>query len=174
MSYYQGDYRGDWYGGAQGDPFLGSLFGLAARGIKGIIGKIRGPGAGAIVKSFPGVGAIERVGSKVGGIIRAHPVLSGAGAAGVIAAVGAGAERMIAGPGMGARGPKGFHACKSKHGCKSGAWVRNRRMNPCNPRALRRAIRRAHSFEKLARHVIGFSSPRKPKGHMYFKRKRKK
>jgi hypothetical protein len=51
---------------------------------------------------------------------------------------------------------------------------KHRRMNACNPRALRRAIRRAHAFERLAKHVIGFSSPRKPKGHMYFKRKRKR
>jgi hypothetical protein len=43
-------------------------------------------------------------------------------------------------------------------------------MNVTNPRALRRAIRRAHGFEKLAMKVLGFTRPHKPKGKPYFKR----
>ncbi|MGH9024373.1 MAG: hypothetical protein ACRDV9_14995 [Acidimicrobiia bacterium] len=49
-----------------------------------------------------------------------------------------------------------------------------RRMNVTNPKALRRAIRRAAGFEKLAKRVIGFSSPRKPKGRTYFRKTRAK
>jgi len=41
--------------------------------------------------------------------------------------------------------PKGFHADK-KWGLKC---VRNRRMNPLNPRALRRALRRVDQFENF-------------------------
>jgi len=46
---------------------------------------------------------------------------------------------------------------------------KHRRMNVTNPRALRRAIRRARGFEKMARKVLGFTSPRKPKGRSYFR-----
>jgi len=51
---------------------------------------------------------------------------------------------------------------------------KRRRMNIGNARALRRAIRRARGFEKLARKVMGFTSPRKPKGRSYFRASRKK
>lgn len=50
---------------------------------------------------------------------------------------------------------------------------KRRRMNVTNPRALRRAIRRARGFEKMARKVLGFTSPRKPKGRVYFRNKRR-
>ena len=175
MGYYQGDYRGDWYGGTRGDPFLGGIFNKVFSVGKSLLG-LGGPSQAGIVKavetgiqkatSFPGVGTIGKIGKSAIGLVKAHPVLSGAGAAGIIGAVSGGALGRSMGGGM---PMKGFHLSR-----KSGRVVRNRRMNACNPRALRRAIRRAHSFERLARHVIGFSSPRKPKGHMYFKRKRKK
>jgi hypothetical protein len=172
MGYYQGDY----YRGTAGDPFLGGLFskvftvGKALLGFPGG-GKVLPGVAGPVTLSGAG-GALKRVGGKIVAIAKQHPVLTGAGAAGIIGLGGAGAERELFGGGGGRM--RGFHPCKSKHGCKSGAMVRNRHMNPCNPRALRRAIRRAHSFERLAKHVIGFSSPRKPKGHMYFKKRRRK
>jgi hypothetical protein len=93
----------------------------------------------------------------MGAIIK-HPVLSAAAAAGVAGgAMVAGAEALMGGGGA----PKGFHHCKSKHGCKSGEWVRNRHMNPCNPRALRRAIRRATRFTRLAMKTIHLVHPKK-------------
>ena len=46
--------------------------------------------------------------------------------------------------------PSGYHYAKDG----SGRLVRNRRMNPANPRALRRAVRRMDGFEKLARRVL--------------------
>jgi len=96
-------------------------------------------------------------------MIKGHPILSAAGGAGL----------------LGAAGLAGMSALKGRAGKKLSHLAltgerKKRRMNPTNPRALRRAIRRAHAFERLAKHVIGFSSPRKPKGHMYFKRKRKR
>lgn len=50
--------------------------------------------------------------------------------------------------------------------------VRSRRMNVANPRALRRAIRRAQGFGKLARRVLSFVSAKAPKGKGVFKRKK--
>lgn len=55
---------------------------------------------------------------------------------------------------------------------KGSVCVKTRRLNVANPRALRRAIRRARGFAKLARRVITFTSPRAPKGKMTFKRGR--
>ena len=69
------------------------------------------------------------------------------------------------GPGvlpMGGRGgcaiPSGYHFAKDG----SGRLVRNRRMNVANPRALRRAMRRAQGFEKLARRSINFNKRIRP------------
>jgi hypothetical protein len=99
-----------------------------------------------------------------------HPVLSAAGAAGVVgAAIGAEGAHLMGGGGA----PKGFHHCKSKHGCKSGEWVRNRHMNPCNPRALRRAIRRATRFTKLAMKTIHLVHPKKKGRFGGFKKRRR-
>jgi hypothetical protein len=168
MSYYQGDfYRGDpgFFGS------LGKVFRGVASSVAGFIPAVGGIASKVLSKLPVGArGAIEASGRA---IIK-HPVLTGAGAAGVIGAVGAGSmiHRAPGGgaimPGGGGIPMRGFHVSR-----KTGRVVKNRRMNPCNGRALRRAIRRAHAFERMAKHVIGFSSPRKPRGHMYFKRKRK-
>lgn len=176
MSYYQGDFygRGGYY---RGDPGFFSFIGGLAKGAVGMIPGV-GPAlasglgaltkpkmASAIVKAGEGTLATRAM-KGVTSIVKGHPVLSAAGAAGALGlGLGAGAEALMGGA---KRGRRGFHM--NKHG----KMVRNRYMNPCNPRALRRAIRRAHGFERLAKHVLGFSSPRKPKGHMYFKRKRKR
>jgi hypothetical protein len=94
-----------------------------------------------------------------------HPVLSAAAAAGVGGMLaGAGAERLME-PGATMRG---FHISK-----KTGNVVRNRHMNPCNPRALRRAIRRATRFTKLAMKTIHLVHPKK-KGRFGGFRKRKR
>jgi hypothetical protein len=93
----------------------------------------------------------------VGAIIK-HPVLSAAGAAGVAGAAMVEGAHMMGGGGC---APKGFHHCKSKHGCKTGVFVRNRHMNPCNPRALRRAIRRTTRFTRLAMKTIHLVHPKK-------------
>lgn len=165
MGYYQGDpFRGSYRGDPGFFSFLGKIAKVGAGFIPGVGGLV-GKATGAIEKVGAGrVGAIARAGA--GAIIK-HPVLSAAGAAGAVGAAGALAGRHVgvtAGVGM-----KGFHVSR-----KTGKVVRNRRMNPANGRALRRALRRAHAFERLARRVIGFSSPRRPKGHMYFKRKKHK
>lgn len=50
--------------------------------------------------------------------------------------------------------------------------VKSRRMNVTNVRALRRSIRRATGFAKLARRVLSFVDAKAPKGRARFKRKR--
>jgi len=54
---------------------------------------------------------------------------------------------------MGAHAPSGYHLDKATRS----RWVRNRRMNIANPRALRKAMRRVSGFEKLAKRTISFT-----------------
>jgi hypothetical protein len=170
MGYYMGDYyAGDYYRMARGDP---GFFGFLGRAIKGVAGGVLG-------KVFPGglpqlgergvVKRLPQVLGKVGPIVRKVGPIAGVAAGG--AAIGALGSRALAGAGG---CPKGFHPCKSRYGCKRGDCVRNRRMNVCNPRALRRGIRRAAGFSKLARRVMRFTSPRPPRGRAYFRPKRRK
>lgn len=66
-------------------------------------------------------------------------------------------------------GPGGHHRPK-----KGEPGWKPRRMHVTNPKALRRAIRRAQGFEKLAMKVLSFTRPHgRPKGHPHFKRKRR-
>src|SRR5712692_6094093 len=170
MGYYQGDF----YGGAVGDPGIGSFFGGLAKRAIGFIPGI-GPAASAVAGAIfkPRAATAGSIVKAAGGIIMKHPVVSGAAAAGIVGAAGVGVGRMI-GPGAGGLAPKGFHLCKSKHGCRRGQFVKNRHMNPCNPRALRRAIRRTHSFARLAMHTIHLVHPKKKALFGGFKKKAKK
>jgi hypothetical protein len=170
MSYYQGDfYRGDYYAG---DP---GLFGFLGKAFKAVAGTAAGfiPGVGPGVQKLLGGGA--KVAAAAGGMtgthgmtsaassmlrrgvaaVKGHPVLSAAGAAG---ALGAGTALMRGGHPAAAAGAamRGYHISK-----KTGALVRNRRMNVCNPRALRRSLRRAHGFAKLAMRTIHIVHPKK-------------
>lgn len=54
---------------------------------------------------------------------------------------------------IGAHAPSGYHLDKATRS----RWVRNRRMNIANPRALRKAMRRVQGFEKLAKRTISFT-----------------
>jgi hypothetical protein len=168
MGYYEGDY----YAGAQGDPFWGALLGIGKKLGGMLLGGVRGGGGrtastGTLATLAEKGGAIVRAGK---GMIIKHPVLSAAGAAGALGALGGAGARSMMGPGGQMRG---FHHCKSKHGCKSGEWVRNRHMNPCNPRALRRAIRRATRFTHLAMKTIHLVHPKKKGRFGGFKKRRR-
>lgn len=130
-------YAGDYYGG-RGDPGIWSgLTGLAKRFGAGIfkrspIGMVAG-GIGGALTGGPGIRPPARPGAiqitpgafLPGGV----PLISRAGAEGA---------------------PRGYHLDK-KTGTR---WVRNRSMNPANPRALRRAIRREQSFVGLAKRAL--------------------
>ena len=180
MSYYMGDfYRGDFY---RGDPgffgFLGKL-GKAAAGfipgvgpaVSGALSKIGIRGTASIVPRMPGGAVLSRageiagaVGRSTGHMIAKHPVLSGAAAAGAAVGIGAAGERLLAGPGQ----RRGFHINKQ------GKAVRNRHMNVCNPRALRRSIRRAHGFARLAMKTIHLIHPKKKVRFGGFRKARKR
>ncbi len=167
MGYYQGDYYA-------GDPglfsFLGKVGKIALSAGKAQLGivptgpklaKIAAPAAAGISAVGMGRTAVQKVTST----IVKHPVMSAAGAAGVIGAGGLAAGRMTkqaldVGAGMRMHpGMRGMHISR-----RTGQMVRNKRMNPCNIHALRKAIRRASSFSRIAKKVLRFTSPRPPKG----------
>jgi|SRR6516164_9086735 hypothetical protein len=157
MSYYKGDfYQGDFY---RGDPFFGGLFRAAVGVTKGLLGLGGGGASTAIVShSRPGIGMLKagagKIVSRVGGIVSKHPVLSAAGAAGTIGVLGGGVAGRLSARHMGGK--------------------RHRRMRVTNPKALRRAIRRAQGFERLARRVMRFTSPHHKGRFAGFKRARKR
>lgn len=168
MSYYMGDFY------PRGDPGIGSFLGGLVKTAVGFV-----PGVGPIASKVltrltehakPAAGAITAAAGTVKGAIVKHPVLSAAAGAGAVGmTMGAVAERMM---GPGGACPRGHHISKSKHAKHFGQCVRNRRMNAANPRALRRAVRRLHSFARHYRKVVGFVSPHPKKGRMYFKKRK--
>jgi hypothetical protein len=160
MGYYMGDYyRGDYY--------RGDFFGWAGKILKGGLklgGKLLGIGGGAtkviapiapVSQSTRAIEIAQRAGGRVVKMAKAHPVLTGAGAAGAAGGLGA----MI--------GRRGRGAAPGMPGMR-----RHKRMNVCNPRALRRAIRRTHGFAKLAMRTIHLVHPKKKARFGGFRRKR--
>jgi hypothetical protein len=170
VSYYMGDFYASnrsMYGFPRGDPgFFSFLGGLAKKAVGFIPGV--GPIASAALSAIPSRakgGAVSTAVSaartgivKAGGAIVKHPALSAAGAAGALA-VGAGARSLLHHRGA-ARGP-------------TASGRRHPRMNPCNPRALRRAINRTHRFAKLAMKTIHLVHPKKKARFGGFKRRKR-
>lgn len=174
MPYYQGDFypgrRGDFY---RGDPgFFSFLGGLAKRAVGFIpgVGPIASAAigaAGAIIPR-PKPGIIQTAAATGGALVKGtatavartvmkHPVLSAAAGAGVIGAMSGGAAGMHMARGRALAGGR-----------------RRRRMNVCNPRALRRSIRRTTGFAKLAMRTIHLIHPKKKVHFGGFKRHRRK
>jgi hypothetical protein len=180
VGYYKGDYyigmrRGDYY---MGDPGFWSTLGGIAKGIVGAIPGV-GPIASSViggiqsavrpaVKALPAssagagmasnvVGSLKSAAGQAGAIVKAHPVLTAAGGAGILgAAAGAVGGRL------------------SKRGTPMPVGARRRRrMRVTNPKALRRAIRRTHGFAKLAMKTIHLVHPKKKARFGGFRRKRK-
>lgn len=150
MPYYLGDYyRGDYY---RGDP---GFFGNLLKGIGGLAGRLFGATPlGAVVRgvgSFAGgqLPAPTRPGQGIGlpGPYRVSPTR-----------ILPGGQPFITKEG-GACGQAGMHLNKSRVYARAGAekgtyCVKNRSMNPANPRALRRAVRREQAFVSLAKRVL--------------------
>jgi len=173
VSYYMGDYyQGDYY---QGDPgFFSFLGGIAKKAIglipgvgpiaKGAIDLMSG-GGGSMVKVAAKVPTLARGGAvmqKVGPIVTALKKPSRLTRLGAATAItGAGAAGVLAGRGM-----RGARA--------AGMGGRRHRMNVCNPRALRRAIRRTHGFAKLAMKTIHLVHPKKKVRFGGFRKRRAK
>ena len=164
-----GYYMGDFYRGYRGDPGFFSFLGGLAKKAVGFI-----PGVGPIAKTaidVVGKVAGSRAGratsaivKRGGAIVSAHPVLSAAGAAGAVAGAGMAMRGSRAAAGMGAHGAAHL----------VGGGRRHRRMNVCNPKALRRAVRRTHGFAKLAMKTIHLVHPKKHVTFGGFKKGRKK
>lgn len=169
MPYYRGDYyRGDYY---RGDPGFFSFLGGIAKKAVGFIPGI-GPALSAGLESIgrhapaaagqamvPFTKRIATGAAQTGAMIRRgvlkHPVLTGAGAAGVIAA----------GAGLGG-------AALEKHLLRGGR--KRRRMRATNTKALRRALRRAYAFERIAMKTIHLVHPRKKGRFGGFKRPKRR
>lgn len=141
MGYYQrGDYyRGDYY---RGDPFLGGLIGSAAARL-GIGGAVAKAGKWLVGKITPKV-------------VKTAAGVAGAGATAITIAgalpQGTGGSRMPVNI-----GPLGIDPGSALPGGQPlFTWGRKkyRRMNPLNPRALKRALRRAEGFEKFAKRTV--------------------
>jgi len=151
MSYAQrpmGDYKTYGYAGDPG--WLSSLWKGIKKIAKPIFGGIIG-GIGAEMVTVPGAPAAAppalapppgTIGGAVtfpGGVRVSGAMTPGLG--------------MIPHTALGAHAPAGYHLDKKTRT----RWVRNRRMNVANPRALRKAMRRVQGFEKLAKRTISFT-----------------
>lgn len=163
MSYYarpMGDYR---TGGYAGDPgWLSSLWKGVKKVAPAIIGGMLGGPMGATIGG--GFGGLSTPGTfpvppgSFGGKVSFPGGLSVSGAVVPMAGMGGKAPgtRMV--PAPGGLVPSGYHMAKDG----SGRVVRNRRMNIANPKALRRAMRRAQGFEKMAKRTINFNKRVRP------------
>jgi len=170
MSYYRGDYyRGDYY---RGDPFIGGLLGLAGRAAVGL-GKTvlrRGAAAGRALAGMRPAQAARTLAREVALPTAVATMTTRAVTGGVSGVLPGGEEVMEPGVPMlmpGAKGmcPPGYHLNKadSMRGPKGTYCVKNRKMNPLNPRALKRALRRSEDFEGIARRTVNAlrTGPRK-------------
>jgi len=146
-----GDYKTYGYAGDPG--FLSNLW----RGVKKIapriIGGLVGGPVGAIITGATVGGAV------VGAIGKPRaPTAPPPGSIGGAVSFPGGTTVSVAGvlpshAAVGAHAPAGYHLDKATRS----RWVRNRRMNIANPRALRKAMRRVQGFEKLAKRTITFT-----------------
>ncbi len=146
-----------------GDPGFFSIIKSIGSAAAGFIPGI-GPTASKIISKLPsGI-------RSAGGAIMKHPGLTAAGSAGVLAIGAAG----VAGrSGMLGRAAGKHPSARHLHALAMGLKRARPRMNVTNVRALRRSLRRAHGFAKLAMRVIHITHPKK-KGRFGGFKKRKK
>jgi hypothetical protein len=176
MGYYKGDYY-------RGDPGFFSFLGRLGKGIISSVtgvniggGKVPSPSApAALPMGSLGAGTMGRVGTTALAMAKRHPVMAAAGGAalGALGLGGVATMRRLGKPAaiaMAGTGevPKGYHISH-----RTGAVVRNRHMHMTNPRALRRALRRAHGFAALAMKTIHLVHPKKKGRFGGFKKRRK-
>lgn len=157
MGYYmRGDYyRGDYY---RGDPFLGALVGTVARKVG--LGKVASKAARWVGQRISGR-SLKRAAGIVGAATVGVPVLRSSG------------WPQPATDDMPIElGPLGIDPGAILPGGRKfltlGGGKTYRRMNPLNPRALKRALRRAEGFEKFARSTM--TALYKPGGGRKFKK----
>lgn len=155
--------------GRQGDPGFFDFIGKAVRGVAGVVSKLGIPiisGAAGVVGGLlggrgPGMpGPMQApAGTRfgAGGGLRINPPMLGPIGAGV----SFGEQQVGTGCGNGTRPNKSGYWLKSGQYVEPGSvCVRRRRMNPLNPRALSKAMRRIESA-KRATAVLGRITIRK-------------
>jgi len=140
--------------GYAGDPgFLSSLWKGIRKVVPRIIGAAVGGPVGAVITGATIGGAVVKATTPS----RPAPTPPPGAIGGAVSFPG-GTTVSVAGvlpthAAVGAHAPAGFHLDKATRT----RWVRNRRMNVANPRALRKAMRRVQGFEKLAKRTIQFT-----------------
>ena len=154
MSYAQrpmGDYKTYGYAGDPG--WLSSIWKVVKKPLRTVVGGMVGGPVGAFIAGAAGGAASKKpaappattgmpTGAALGGAV-SFPGGTTVSVAGVLPTHAA----------LGAHAPAGYHLDKATRS----RWVRNRRMNIANPRALRKAMRRVQGFEKLAKRTISFT-----------------
>jgi hypothetical protein len=188
MGYRQAMYRGD-YGQFRGDSIfskIGKGIGSIARGAVSI--GIGGPIAGGIARLFPGNQGAAGPGaptfSSSAGPGTGLTVTRGVPSPGTSMTLPGGARMGVSplgtlgyapGPSMG----RGQHPNRSGYWTSTGyvpkgtRMVSNRSTNYGNGHALKRALRRAHGFQHLARAVMSFTMTGKRHGAGHFKARRR-
>jgi len=154
MSYAQrpmGDYKTYGYAGDPG--WLSSAFKFVTKKILPTALKVFGGPVGLAVGTALTVGGAISAGKGLAG-----PPAPPPGSIGGAVSFPGGTTVSVAGvlpshEAVGAHAPAGYHLDKKTRS----RWVRNRRMNIANPRALRKAMRRVQGFEKLAKRTISFT-----------------
>lgn len=199
--YYQGDYyRGDYY---RGDFLgIGKLVGGIAKAAGSVAGSLfRSSPLGQAVNSVanivhPSLPAPKGMALQLSAPAPQYGLINvgGGGTQGGLINIAGGAPppaSLLSGlptaPGM-----KGYHLNKTTYETRGGGtsrWggagnlqihpkgstlVKNRRMNVGNARALKRALRRAGGFARLARRVMSFTHPRAGRGHFKFRKRGKR
>lgn len=140
MGYYA---RGDYY---RGDPFIGALIGGAAKSLG--IGKLVAKGASWLGKRIS-PSSVKKATAIVGTAVAA-PVLTAAAGSFLPARTQGGAMPVNIGP----LGINPGAALPGGEPLFSWGTKKRRKMNPLNPKALRRAVRRAEGFEKFAKATV--------------------
>lgn len=146
-----GDYKTYGYAGDPG--FLSSVLKIGRR-LLPIAGRIFGGPVGAVIGAVAGAAA----GSKPRAPAAPPALPPPPGSIGGAVSFPGGTTVSVAGvlpshAAIGAHAPAGYHLDKAT----KTRWVRNRRMNVTNPRALRKAMRRVQGFEKMAKRTITFT-----------------
>jgi len=161
MPYYGA--RGDYVGGRsnyyRGDPFLGAIVGgiarsvglgsLAAKAGRWVAGRITGQGLKRAAQGAVAVAGTTIVGTAVNRAI-------GGGATPELMPI----EDLGGGGGGGGGGGTQWVQTASgrrmrvRWSSTKGKWVAVRSLNPLNPKALNRALRRASGFEKFAKKTV--------------------
>jgi len=155
MTYAQrpmGDYKTYGYAGDPG--WLSSIWKAVKKPLKTIVGGLVGGPVGAFITGAAAGSAVTTATAP------ATPATPPGGMIGGAVSFPGGTTVSLAGAlpshaAIGAHMPAGYHLRKDKR--LPAKWVRNRRMNIANPRALRKAMRRVQGFEKLAKRTISFT-----------------